>query len=567
MASPAGDILKKLIELGSALTSPAKYVIGNNIEDHITQVNSYISNIKCETDEQKKLILTSSLDEEARYELFSLLDYDEKHDYKWLCEKLRALYKPKISKVSPYQRMLKVKQGPSSLREFLTRIRVEGYKQLKDAGISKEKREQHMISAFIKGMNNKDAASALEMLAPTSLDEAFECVKRENRGDSETEYVRAVAPQDARIDAYEKEISILKRKISSMEERLKLLENKGSSPQGQSQNRRQFVHREERFRYQRNNSARCYNCNQEGHFARNCSQRPMLFCSICNRSGHDRINCRQRIYYRSGIRREEVRNPGRRENLRNMEEISQSSQKSSVSKVHDWINSADSNEDADTADHTEELFSVIKNTESTANNKRQKQKQTRMTNRKQKTVQYPKDICEAEEYILGKRGKPKFMKKTKTLISKTRSEPAANKPLTKGRVQGVETNLFFDTGAESNILDYLFFKELQGLRKIHLHQCRKKLTCANGSSMKVLGIATLRVQLGKKSLSLSFTVVESLFPRVIIGLKDMKRHDIRLLPKFDCVQIDDENVPFVSKTRIEPENEAVPGFRVPKSVH
>ena len=78
------------------------------------------------------------------------------------------------------------------MREFLTKIRVEGYKQLKNAPLSKEEREQILVSAFIKGMNNKDVASALEMLRPTTLDEAFECVKRERHGpgEAEVEYAR-----------------------------------------------------------------------------------------------------------------------------------------------------------------------------------------------------------------------------------------------------------------------------------------------------------------------------------------------------------------------------------------
>ena len=77
---------------------------------------------------------------------------------------------------------------------------------------------------------NKDVAYALEMLRPTTLDEAFECVKRERHGpgEAEVEYVRAVEPQDARVEAYEREISSLKRKISSIEERLKFIENKSS---------------------------------------------------------------------------------------------------------------------------------------------------------------------------------------------------------------------------------------------------------------------------------------------------------------------------------------------------
>ena len=118
------------------------------------------------------------------------------------------------------------------------------------------------------------------------------------------------------------------------------------------------------------------------------------------------------------------------------------------------MDTTESNEEVDTTKETQELFSVLKNS---TNNKRSKPKpkQRKLTNenKKRKHVEYPEHIREAEDYILGKRGKPKFIKKAKTMISKTRSEPAANKPLTKGRVQGVEANLFFDSGAESNI-DY-----------------------------------------------------------------------------------------------------------------
>ena len=93
MASSAVDFLKKLIiELGSS-TTPAKYVIGNDIEQHVSKVSTYITETKCETDEQQKHILISSLEEKAKFELFALPDYNETNDCAWLCGKLRTLYK------------------------------------------------------------------------------------------------------------------------------------------------------------------------------------------------------------------------------------------------------------------------------------------------------------------------------------------------------------------------------------------------------------------------------------------------------------------------------------------
>ena len=48
---------------------------------------------------------------------------------------------------------------------------------------------------------------------------------------------------------------------------------------------------------------------------------------------------------------------------------------------------------------------------------------------------------------------------------------------------------------------------------------------------------------------MNMIVVENLLPRVIIGIKEMKRLNIAVIPANDCIIVDEKQIPFISKVR------------------
>lgn len=158
------------------------------------------------------------------------------------------------------------------------------------------------------------------------------------------------------------------------------------------------------------------------------------------------------------------------------------------------------------------------------------------------------------QYIYGNARKPKQTSgkqhAPKTLISKSRSELAANKPLVRGTCEGRHVHLFLDTGAETNVVDAQLFRELQAYsRDIRLIPSSKVIKCANGSSMESLGTTFLKLGFGHVCTRARFIVVQDLFPRLIVGIRTMKQLDLIIKPNEDCAQIGKMELPFVSKVQ------------------
>lgn len=51
-----------------------------------------------------------------------------------------------------------------------------------------------------------------------------------------------------------------------------------------------------------------------------------------------------------------------------------------------------------------------------------------------------------------------------------------------------------------------------------------------------------------------FTVVKGMFPKTIVGIREMKRCGIKVDPKNDCIWFCERPIPFVSKVSLPTEN-------------
>ena len=157
-------------------------------------------------------------------------------------------------------------------------------------------------------------------------------------------------------------------------------------------------------------------------------------------------------------------------------------------------------------------------------------------------------------YINGNGTKPK--PRAPTLISNSRPERAANKPLVNGIIEGMETKIFFDTGAEINVIDEVFFQRLQKKNpRLKVEPVNSFIRCANDSRMKALGKVQLNIFLQGILTNQTFTIVRGIFPKIIIGIRQMKRCDIVVDPMNDCIWFKNRPIPFVSKVMLPKDQE------------
>jgi hypothetical protein len=162
-------------------------------------------------------------------------------------------------------------------------------------------------------------------------------------------------------------------------------------------------------------------------------------------------------------------------------------------------------------------------------------------------------------YIKGIGPKPKRTRNSAkiapTVISEGCSESARNKPVINGRCAGQKARLFLDSGAEMNVMDSAFLKELQSKElPVKFTPGTANIKCANGSKMPITGFAVMTIEIGSVKAVQRFMVVQHLFPKIIIGIRTMKTMEITINASEDCVYVGgNTKIPFLS--RVYPQSE------------
>ena len=263
----------------------------------------------------------------------------------------------------------------------------------------------------------------------------------------------------------------------------------------------------------------CYNCNEQGHFARDCP-RPEI-CRYCKESGHNIYNCSRRPVLAF-----------QQQKLRHVTPSDHISEPDTMDLIDDqYANEAISNEEAP------ELPSIAVISKAAVATKNR--------------INYPREILNWEAYVNGRADQPrKKLHQAKTVISKNNTEFAANKPVVECLVGCIKKNVLFDSGSEANVMDATFLRKLGG----KLYEKSGVMRCANGSPMEIMGYALVELVVGGQKLKCKFTVVKEIFPNVIIGIKSMKREKISVNPAEDCIFVNHAKVKFLSKVDEYPEN-------------
>jgi len=535
--APGGDsnnnlssVLEKMLShflYREEVNNVPRFSRNGDIEKHVQIIKEKIEFLKL-SGEDKLKFLQSSLHDDVLSELKTIPQYKEKcKNYDGFLTFLLENFKLKKSAISNLLELFELKQSSSqTTRDFLSIIRIEGNKLIFDK--SDEEREVLLIQAFINGLYNRKVADAVKHLEPKTLSAAYEFVKNE-KNDSVNENFRLInnAPNETHL------LSV----IAKMQAEINYLKNQMSHILGQKimPSPRADL-KQNSFNQNKNlkNSILCYKCNEEGHMAREC--RNKAFCPRCKQKGHALRDC---------FRNKKVRN------------------------FNCTSDSVSQPETADLIDEHQKVddFPVLERDINMINFKKQKNDykvQCPKNNIKtyNSKLKYDDSIVQWANYIEGHSKKPekpfyslssqsKATFDGKTLISKHHKEKAANKPIVKCRIYGSTSPVLFDSGAEINVIDKNFLCNLMEKNKnIKFFKCDGVLNCANGSTMKILGYTGITVNIGVKAILFKFTVVNEIFPKVVIGLPAMKKHSIDILPSADAIKVCGIQVPFISTSKI-----------------
>lgn len=566
-------LVNKLLKK-DAIPPPKLFVRGKVIEDHIPNVERYLNATGVEDENGRVAILINSLDEDVQVTLFSQPNFEvNSNSFSWIRDNLLRIYQRKNSLVSPLAKLLHFKQtGEKSLKEFATELRVAAYKTMRD--LEEKTKEQYLIKAFLAGMLNRHCAIAIEAFQPTTLEEALYLARKEEKcSDEQTSHhmrgIRADNVEDVGLNnlslrSIQNQLSLLQKQINyliSMHQTHQNVPNKMNNFQRQSYadvarnaNRPTYapVNRDTLQRSQGPTDGRqqsqpmprpvqCYNCNQFGHIARHCTQ-----ARVFHQAGNNN--------YRSKEFNQRVFRPQQRQYFR---------------KIQDEKDCHSSNEDQESSELASKDPCDVPLETSEAEcyllSSRENKKSENKAAPRRKVQKLSESQRRVEEWVAFIEGHGKRPKKnsTPTLISNSRNEKAANKPLVRGNCEGKKTKVFLDTGAEVNVIDRDFFEELRKFsnNKIPFQSRVGSIVCANGSRIKTYGEASIKVEIGRTKAAVKFTVASQMFPRVIIGIRGMKTMNMLLDPTNSCVMLEGiQTVPFVSKVKpqsIWPENECV----------
>ena len=385
-----------------------KFKIGDDLSSHLRKIISKKEELDITEKELLKFLL-KSLHEDVIYEIKALPEYIEnKEDINWYFKTLEKLYGEDKTELSNYGQLFNIKQKPNqSLREFISEIRVTGYKLFED--VDSMKRETIFIKCFIQGLNNKLHSLVLEEIHPQTLEEAYNVLK------SDYKVLNNVPGNCYKLDADQdtKDIFKILDKICG---RLDAIE----SCLNNLQSRKSYHRIKETFNGDRRDSLRkCFNCNLPGHVAKQC--RKPTVCKNCFKKGHIAENCQYR-----------------NKKLRYM----QDTESVSSVKTDEILTSSDYLNAEENEEKQGNVYSL--------NNNKNAWRTVTYKKKKSKPTKKEVEINQWLGYINGKNKKPK------TVISSSNTEVARNKPVVKAEINGIIKSVMLDTGCESNVIDNVF---------------------------------------------------------------------------------------------------------------
>jgi len=513
---------------------------------HIELVTNYCTFIGATTEIDKAMVLWDSLTDGCKNEIIFHKDYDVNKDkFSWLKEVFLSMFPQQSNKTTDLLKLNQVKQNGRSLQEYLSTVKQECAKRR--SNFSSNELQQVAVSLFISGLDDELFRKALKQQNPSHIDEAFKLLKN-IKSESESTFFKfnektneckncseEIKNLSSRIDYLQKLIVDLQRTVLSKNSHRSFQNNQRNNNNYNEQQKRKYEPRQQERRGFSSSPKlpRCFNCGQLGHIQRHCQKKISHFRRMAEN-----------------------------------EESSLHSYSVQSDRVN-WPKEQDAVSSPSAPECLENYCAVISREKCNSNSGHlncKKGMQTLDSQKKlsykdtlQKNKYYPKDVLLLERFVNDERILRKEKKQLSKLLSMTvitsaNTEKARNKPIVKGSANNKEAKMFLDTGADINIIDKNFALNVLQISPSNITQSTSNIRCANGTKLHVLGECKINICIGEAAQELKFTVVDKVFPSIIIGIVGMKQLKISLCPEQSCAFTGKTMVQFLSKVDDMPKN-------------
>ena len=265
-------ILNRILKKDSAKT-PKTFEEGDDAVQFLKCMDVFMRQLEISEETQADFFI-EYLEEDVQCFLKSQWGYTQNQkSFEWLKETFLKLYGRKKSDISSWMKLFGIRQKDGqSTKEFMKEVRIRCFKELPE--LTSEEREPKTLQVFINGLMNDRAQKALKVLQPKTLDEAFEMIKKECVTQEMSATVNVLAENDE-IRMLRDEVSELNKRITSLQETVKMLQQERQSSQWKGDNRTRNPVKE---------TSGCWNCGSSSHILRDCKK--SRSCKKCNKKGH-----------------------------------------------------------------------------------------------------------------------------------------------------------------------------------------------------------------------------------------------------------------------------------------
>ncbi|MEL7309469.1 MAG: hypothetical protein AAGK05_17510, partial [Pseudomonadota bacterium] len=220
--NPMATLCQKLFKK-EVVQPPPLYVKGEDVTNHIEKIKEYCNLAELTSHEDKITILMNTLPINLQKELKMTHGFKDSHqNFQATVDMFRRVCEQKKSKITPLIKLFEVKQAQHQhIDEFIREIRMRAHDVIYD--YPEDEREDLMVKCLIKGVRNENISSALSILAPKTLEEAWKLIKKEDKKTilSVTNSVDVVHC----TSSCEKKMQELERQLQKLEDKVTKLTN------------------------------------------------------------------------------------------------------------------------------------------------------------------------------------------------------------------------------------------------------------------------------------------------------------------------------------------------------